>query len=232
MLYDIMAIGIHPDDIEIGIFGTLAKGAALGKKIIMVDLTAGEMGSNGTVEIRREESLNAAKLIQAERICLGLPDRDIHCGQDQIKVMVDCIRRYKPEWIIYPYMKDYHPDHEGGSRLVKEAIHSAGLKNYKTETEGVHRPSKTAMYYINDVEAPNLYIDISEVIDLKRKALEAHASQFKRTEDSKDTYLNNGFIEKIIMRDGYFGMICKTSFAEGLFLNTPPIANHLGGSLL
>lgn len=232
MRYDIMAIGIHPDDIEIGIFGTLAKSVALKKKVVLLDLTAGELGSNGTVEIRRQEAEKAAKLIGGKRICLGLPDRGIRCDQDQVSALVDSIRTYKPEWILYPYHKDYHPDHENGSRLVREAIHSSGLKHYKTQIEGVHRPSRTAMYYINDVETPNLYIDISEVIGLKRKALEAHSSQFFKSENSSDTYLNNGFIDKVMTRDAYFGMLCKTSYAEALFLNTPPIVNHLGGNLL
>lgn len=232
MSCEIMAIGIHPDDVEIGIFGTLAKSSSLGKKIIIVDLTAGEMGSNGTVEIRKKESQNAAKLIQVERICLGLPDRNINGNQDQMSLMVDCIRQYKPEWILYPYHKDYHPDHENGSRLVKEAIHSAGLINYKTSISEVHRPKKTAMYYINDVESPNLFVDISEVIGLKKQALEAHASQFTKSDDSKDTYLNNGFIDKVINRDAYFGMVSKVGYAEPLFLIVPPVVDYLGGSLL
>lgn len=227
-----MAIGIHPDDLEIGIFGTLAKSAEIGKTIIMVDLTAGEMGSNGTAKIRNQEAENAAKLINAKRICLGLPDRNIHCSQDQIKKVVECIRTYKPTWIIFPYPKDYHPDHESGSRLVKEAIHSAGLKQFHSAIEEIHRPEKAAMYYINDVERPNLYIDISSAIELKRQALECHISQFNKTADSSDTYLNNGYIEKIVTRDAYFGMLCKKTYAEALCLLSPPVANHLGGELL
>ena len=232
MRYDIMAIGIHPDDLEIGIFGTLAKSTEMGKSIIMVDLTAGEMGSNGTVKIRNQEAQKAAKLIKAKRICLGLPDRNIHCSQDQIRVVVECIRTYKPTWLIFPYPKDYHPDHESGSRLVKEAIHSAGLRHFESGILETHRPEKAAMYYINDVEGPNLHIDITSVIDLKRQALECHVSQFNKTEGSQATYLNNGYIEKIMTRDAYFGMLCKVGYAEALYLLSPPIANYLGGDLL
>lgn len=232
MNYEIMAVGVHPDDLEIGIFGTLAKSKMAGKSVLMVDLTAGEMGSNGTAEIRREEARRAAEIINAERICLNLPDRGLTCTSEQISVVVNCIRKYKPTWILYPFMKDYHPDHEIGSRLVKESIHSAGLKHFVSEETEPHRPLKTAMYYINDVEQPNLYIDITSVIDLKKLALEQHGSQFIKAKESHETYLNDGFIEKVMTRDAYFGMLCKTDFAEALYLLSPPLADTLGGELL
>lgn len=231
MRYDILAFGVHPDDLEIGIYGTLAKSVTEGKSILMIDLTAGEMGSNGSPEIRKAEAENAAKLIGVDRMCLGLPDRDIRVEKNQLDQIIRCIRLYQPEWILYPFEKDYHPDHENGSRLIREAIHSSGLIHYKLDNLEPYRPVKTAKYYINDVESPNLYVDISDVIDLKRRALEQHSSQFRRDISSRNTYLNDGFIEKVVSRDAYMGMICKKGYAEALHLITPPVVGTLGGKL-
>lgn len=230
--YDILAFGVHPDDLEIGIFGTLAKCIQNNMRVLLVDLTQGEMGSNGDPEIRHDEAQRASEVIGADRVCLNLPDRGIQLCPSQLDVVIRCIRAYRPNWVLYPYITDYHPDHENGSRLIREAIHSSGLIKYVTDDQKPHRPSKQAMYYINDVKEANLYIDISEVIDLKQRALSMHASQFVRTSESNATYLNNGFIDRLRSRDAYMGMICKTDFAEAIHLITPPVADFLGGNLL
>lgn len=232
MKYDIVAFGVHPDDLEIGIFGTLAMEIKKGKKVLLVDLTEGEMGSNGTPEIRRVEALSAAKIIGADRICLSLPDRGILVDHEQLSKVIEVIRTYCPKWILYPYEKDYHPDHERGSQLIREAILSSGLAHFKIKNLEPHRPNKTAMYYINDVCEPNLYVDITEGIELKRKALEAHASQFLKSETSKSTYLNDNFIDKIMIRDAYFGTLCKKPYAEAIKLIVPPVSDGLEGVLL
>lgn len=232
MEYDIIAFGVHPDDLEIGIFGTLATEIKNGKSVLLVDLTQGEMGSNGTPEIRRKEAEKAATIIGADRICLSLPDRGIEVNLEQMTRVITVIRKYRPTWILYPYEKDYHPDHERGSQLIRESILSSGLANFVVEDLRPHRPKKTAMYYINDVIEQNMYMDISAVIDLKRQALEAHASQFIKTKNSTDTYLNDNFIDKIMTRDAYFGSLCKKSYAEALKLIVPPVATGLEGVLL
>lgn len=231
--YDVLAFGVHPDDLEIGIFGTLAKTIQSGKRVLLIDLTAGEMGSNGTVEIRKSEAEKAARLIGADRICLNLPDRGIMPeSKNQVDAVVNCIRTYQPQWVLFPYNRDYHPDHEKGSNLVREAVFSSGLIHYDSGKElKPHRPSQMAMYYINDVHEANLYVDISSVTSLKQQALMAHQSQFVRTDDSRKTYLNDGFIEKVAIRDAYMGMICKRSHAEALHLLTPPVIEALGGDI-
>lgn len=232
MKYDIVAFGVHPDDLEIGIFGTLAKEIILGKRVLLVDLTAGEMGSNGTQEIRAIEAKEAALLIGADRCCVHLPDRGIRCNEEQIRMVVEIIRETRPNWIFYPFYNDYHPDHERGSYLIREAILSSGLVHFKTGAFEPHRPLKTAMYYINDVKDYNMFIDISDVIDIKKAALQKHASQFERTEGSRQTYLNNNFIEKVISRDAYFGTMCNRSHVEPIKLIKPPVIDRLDGDLL
>lgn len=232
MKYDMVAFGVHPDDLEIGIFGTLAKEIRLGKKVLLVDLTAGEMGSNGTKEIREKEASEAAKLIGADRTCLNLPDRGIRCTDFQISKVVEVIRQSQPKWILYPYYSDYHPDHERGSQLIRESILSSGLIHFKTGVLEPHRPGKTAMYYINDVKEYNMLVDISDFIALKKEALLKHSSQFERNIDSRETYLNNNFVEKVINRDAYFGTLCHRPYVEPLKLITPPVVDSLDGALL
>ncbi len=229
---DVLAFGVHPDDLEIGIFGTLAKSINEGRKVLLVDLTQGEMGSNGTVEERKIEAQNAADIIGAERICLQLPDRGILVNELQIEVIVKCLRTYRPNWVLYPYYKDYHPDHENGSRLIREGIHSSGLHKYITEDLEPFRPTHQAMYYINDVIEPNLYVDISDVIQLKQRALLQHSSQFMKSNISKMTYLNSGFIGQLLSRDAYMGMRCKIDYAEAIQLINPPTVSSLEGSLI
>jgi bacillithiol biosynthesis deacetylase BshB1 len=231
--YDVLAFGVHPDDLEIGIFGTLVKSIREGKRVLLIDLTQGEMGSNGNSEIREREAQEAAKLIGADRICLKIPDRGIRVEKDQLDLVVGCLRKFQPNWVLYPYYKDYHPDHENGSRLIREAILSSGLNNYQIigQSEEAYRPKQQALYYINEVENQNLYVDISDVIELKRQALEKHESQFMKKEGSHDTYLNNGFVDQLIARDAYMGMRCKVHYAEAIHLITPPVVTSLGGQL-
>lgn len=222
----IMAFGAHPDDVEIGIFGTLAKHVLMGDKVIIVDLTRGEMGSNGTVEIRKDEAQKAAHLIGATRVNLELPDRGLNLSHEQVSKIVETIRFYKADAMLYPYFKDYHPDHEMASRLIKEAWHFSGLPKYMTQS-APHRPKKMAMYYINDIENPNYYIDISAVHETKYKALEQHESQFMNQKGSRQTYLNDGFIEKIRIRDRYHGNLTGCDYAECIHLLRPPLGDNL-----
>lgn len=228
----ILAIGAHPDDIEIGIFGTLARHHELGDEILLCDLTQGEMGSNGTIKERQEEAQAAAQLINAKRVCLQLPDRGISVNREQIEKVVRLIREEKPDYILYPYHIDYHPDHEATAQLVREAIHSSGLKQFYTGGQQPHRPSRSAQYFINDIGTYNLLIDISEVMDLKIEALMCHKSQFLRSEGSTATYLNNGFIEKVKTRNAYLGSVLShCNFAEALYLKEIPLVDSLLGNL-
>lgn len=228
MICDVLAFGIHPDDLEIGIFGTLAKEVDAGKKVILIDLTLGEMGSNGTPEIRKNEAGDAAKIIGAyQRYTLDLKDRGIRCDEESIRKIVEVIRRHQPSLILFPYFKDYHPDHENGSKLIKEAIHFSGLIKYELENTSPHKVTSYGMYYINDVENPNTYIDISTTIEKKIGALNCHVSQFGFNEGSIKTYLNTGFLEGLRSRDRYFGTLCGCLYAEAVYMNKIKPHQHI-----
>lgn len=217
MEMDLMVIGAHPDDIEIGIGGTIAKYSQSKKSVILVDLTSGEMGSNGNSKIRKEEAERASKILGADkRINLAMKDRNILVNSENIKKLVDLIRTYRPKVLFYPYKKDYHPDHEAAYRLVREAIHTSGLSKYVT-CKDKYRPQEVYNYYINDIEEVSRFVDISSVYAIKQKALAAHESQFKKTHETIDTYLNEGFIENVGIRDRYWGMKSGCQYAEVLY---------------
>lgn len=223
---DYMFIGIHPDDIEIGCGGIVKK---ISKKynVLMLDLTAGEMGSNGNREIRLKESQIAAEILGvSDRINLELADTMLSDDDETIYKIVEVIRKYRPSNIIYPYKKDYHPDHEFGSQLIRKSIFKSGLIKYKSNFEK-YRPSKSYCYYINDIEKPSFFVDVSEDYESKIDALLAHKSQFISEESTSVTYLNSGFIDKIRNRDKYFGDISACNYAEALYYDKPILVENM-----
>jgi bacillithiol biosynthesis deacetylase BshB1 len=128
---DVLAFGPHPDDIEIGIGGTLAKHAALGHRVGLCDLTAGEMGSNGTVAERLAEAEVARDVLGARwRTNLRLPDRAIGSDPAHLQRVAELVRLVRPRVVALPYWSDPHPDHAAASNLVAEAVFSAGLRRY------------------------------------------------------------------------------------------------------
>src|SRR5687767_15340895 len=128
---EILAFGPHPDDIEIGIGATMAKHAALGHRVGLCDLTAGEMGSNGTVEERLAEAEAASKVLGAAwRVNLRLPDRAIGTSPDHQRAVAGLVRSARPRVVAIPYWSDRHPDHIAASHLLTEGVFSAGLRRY------------------------------------------------------------------------------------------------------
>jgi bacillithiol biosynthesis deacetylase BshB1 len=129
---DLLAFGPHPDDVEIGLGGTLAKHAALGHSVGLCDLTRGEMSSNGTPEQRVREAEAARKVLGAAwRENLALPDRAIGTSPDHTLRVVEIIRRVRPRTIAIPYWNDRHPDHESSAAMLRDAVFNAKLKRYK-----------------------------------------------------------------------------------------------------
>jgi bacillithiol biosynthesis deacetylase BshB1 len=136
MAVDILVFGPHPDDIEIGAGGIVARHAALGLTVGLCDLTAGEMGTNGTVEERLKEAEAARKVLGAAwRENLRWPDRRIGKDPDQLDAAVAFIRRHRPRVIVAPYWRDRHPDHVAASAIVSEAVFNSGLKKYSAGGE-------------------------------------------------------------------------------------------------
>src|SRR6185436_11340233 len=173
---DLLAFGPHPDDVEIGIGGTVAKHVALGHRVGLCDLTAGEMGSNGTVEERRAEAEAARDVLGAAwRVNLRLPDRAIGRDAEHVRVVAGVVRRARPRVVAIPYWSDRHPDHVAASQLCTEGVFSAALRKYPAEGEA-WRPEATCYFFINDSgAAPSFVVDVSEYYDVKRRALACYA---------------------------------------------------------
>jgi N-acetylglucosamine malate deacetylase 1 len=227
MPVDLLAFGPHPDDIEIGLGGTVARHAAMGLRVGLCDLTAGEMGTNGTVEERLAEAeAGRAALGAAWRENLRWPDRQIGKQGDQLGQAVAFIRRHRPRVVAVPYWTDRHPDHEAASKLLTEAIFNSGLRRYVTEGDA-WKPEWICYYFINDAAAPSFLIDVSEHYDRKRRALDCHSSQFRRDRGDATRLNAPTFRTLVESRDAQFGALAGVAWAEGFVVREPVVRTTL-----
>lgn len=228
---DILAFGAHADDVEIGMAGMIAKYTKKGWNIGICDLTEAELSSNGTVPLRLQEAAAAAEILGVSiRENLQLPDRGLLLEQEYIRKVAYIIRKYRPTYIFTPYEIDRHPDHGNCTKLVEEAVFSAGIKNYEVlENLVPHKVTNVLYYFINGFHKSTFMIDITETINEKVASLEAYKSQFTKTTSSVDTPLVNGYVELVQNRERLFGSEVGVEFAEG-FISKKPIL--LGEGLL
>ncbi|MBW7473412.1 bacillithiol biosynthesis deacetylase BshB1 [Paenibacillus oenotherae] len=223
---DILAFGAHPDDVEIGMGGTIAKHVEHGYRVAICDLTRAEMSSNGTVETRGQEAAAASAVLGlSARSCLGLPDRGLTGSAEQIAAIVREIRTLRPRIVFAPYWVDRHPDHIACSHLVEEAVFNAKLRNYMPELPAA-AVDQLYYYYINDSNDVSLIVDVSNCYDKKREALRAYQSQFAPVgADSVQTPLTDRYIERVEARDMLLGQTRQWSYAEGFAIKRPhPVA--------
>lgn len=226
---DLLAFGAHPDDVEIGAGGIIAKHHKEGFTTAICSLTEAELSSNGTVENRRIEAQRAVEILGVTgHYNLGLPDRGITGSPEQLAKVTQIIRQLRPKVVIAPYLEDRHPDHVACSRVVKEAVFNAGLKNYHTSgNESYHRVEQFYYYFINDIVKADLIIDISDIYETKIEALLAYSSQFSRTEDKVATPINSPtFLSMIRGRDQMWGQMVGIQYGEGL-VSPRPIKQQL-----
>jgi N-acetylglucosamine malate deacetylase 1 len=226
---DLLVFGPHPDDIEIGIGGIVAKHAALGHRVGLCDLTAGEMGSNGTVDERLAEAEAARTVLGAAwRVNLRLPDRAIGTSLDHQRAVAALVRSARPTVVAIPYWSDRHPDHVAASHLLTEGVFSAGLRRYQTEGEA-WKPEAVCYYFINDMAAPSFVVDVTDYYDVKRRALACHVTQFRPSQsDAVATRLTSDRFRQLIeSRDAQFGAVAGVAFAEGMVVRQPLVRPHL-----
>lgn len=225
----ILVFGPHPDDLEIGLGGTIARHTAAGDAVGLCDLTAGEMGSNGTVEERLAEAEEARKVLGAAwRVNLRLPDRRIGSDNEHIRAATALIRKARPRTVAIPYWSDRHPDHVAASAMLTEAAFNAGLRRYDAGADA-WRPEWVCYYFINDSAPPSFVIDVSDVYEIKRRALACHVSQFTAaTSNSVATRLTSPRFQQLIeSRDAQFGALAGVAFAEGLIVRDPIVRSNL-----
>lgn len=234
MKLDILAIGAHPDDVELSCAGTLAKEIANGKTAGILDLTKGELGTRGSAKIRAEEAANAAKILSVVvRENLGFKDAFFVNDKAHQLEIIKIIREYQPEIVLCNAIDDRHIDHGKGSKLTSDACFLSGLRRIETELDGKNqdpwRP-KHVLHYIQwkDIE-PDVIVDISGFIDKKLEAVKAYKSQFFDADNDEPSTLisSNNFLQSVNYRAQNFGRLINTSHAEGFTTERCPAVNSV-----
>lgn len=214
---DILAFGAHPDDVELGCGGTLAKQVALGFKVGVVDLTRGELGTRGSAEIRDKEAAKAAEILGIE-MRHNMNFRDGFFQNDEMHQMelVRIIREYRPRIVLANAISDRHPDHKKGSELVSTACFLAGLPKIETGQQA-WRPEVVYHYIQFEEIEPAFVVDISGQIEQKFEAVKAFSSQFFDTNsDEPETIISSpGFLESVRYRAANLGRLSRVDYAEG-----------------
>lgn len=222
MKLDILAVGAHPDDVEICCGGTVIKQVNLGQQVGILDLTKGELGTRGSEVIRMEEANAAARALGVHvRENIGLADGFFENNKSSRLEVIRILRKYKPEIVLANSIHDRHPDHGRSASLVEEACFLSGLRMIKTEAEGVAQEAwrpKAVYHYIQAYfTEPDFVMDISECLEQKLEALRAFKSQF-HDPDSKEpeTYISRpNFFETIIGRASDLGKSIGVEYGEG-----------------
>lgn len=224
MKLDVLAIGAHPDDIELACGGTVAKLVLQGKKVGILDLTQGELGTRGSRDIRHEEAAHAAKILGVHiRENLELPDGNIEIDKENRLKVMTMIRRYQPEILIIPHQLDRHPDHEHAHFLTKEAWYYAGLEKIQTYDEGKlqqpFRPKKYFHFMQRFGFPPSFIVDISEQFEIRMNAVRAFSSQFYNPlSQERETLLSRpDFLEHIETRLRHWGNQIGVRFGEPFY---------------
>jgi N-acetylglucosamine malate deacetylase 1 len=232
MKLDVLAIGAHPDDIELSCAATMAKLVNGGKKVALLDLTQGELGTRGSKAIRKREADNSARILGVEfRDNLHLPDGNIECSRKNIIRVIEAIRSYQPSILLFPHSLERHPDHEHAYKLCKEAWFLSGLEKISTRVNGKKqepfRPKKYFHYMQKYEFAPSFIVDVSAVYDIKTKALSAFESQFYNPHSKeRETRLSSKlFLESIKARDMHHGSLIDAAFGEP-FYSIEPLGLH------
>jgi len=222
MKVDILAFGVHPDDVELGCSGTLIAAVAQGKKVAVIDLTQGELGTRGNAATRKTEAANAAKIMGIHaRENLKMADGFFQNDETNVHKVIAAIRKYQPEIVLCNAPEDRHPDHGRSAKLLADAAFLSGLRKIETSFEKAAQKEwrpKYVFHYIQDrYLKPDFVFDISAMMEQKMKAVLAYTTQFNSTDTSEpETYISNpDFIEVIKARALMFGKRIGVQYAEG-----------------
>lgn len=234
MKLDILAIGIHPDDVELSCSGTLLKHIALGKKVGILDLSKGELGTRGSAELRTKEANEAAKLLGiTTRTQLNFKDGFFENNQEHQSQIIQQIRLHQPEIVLCNAINDRHPDHGRAAKLTADACFYSGLIKIETfennKLQAAWRP-KAVYHYIQDVFIkPDFVIDVSDYIEQKHKSIMAYASQFYNPNSSEPQtpISSKEFIESLNSKMSIWGRSIGVPYAEGFTVNRYIGVNNL-----
>lgn len=239
MKTDILAFGAHPDDIELGCGGTIAKLISEGKTCVIVDLTKGELGTRGTDETRHQEATEAAKILGVSaRENLGMKDGFLVNSEDYQLSIVKMIRKYRPEIVLANTIDDRHPDHAKAAKLVSDACFLAGLRKIETLNDGeiqeVWRPKQIFHYIQWKHIQPEFVIDISEHLETKLEACLAYKTQFydPSSKEPETPITTKDFLESLTYRAQDLGRLSGVAFAEGFTTEKLLVLKNFEGIVL
>lgn len=230
MKLNILAIGAHPDDVELSCAGTLMAQIAQGAKVGLLDLTQGELGTRGTGEIRLQEAANAAQVMGiAVRENAGFADGFFQNDKEHQLALIRYIRQYQPDIILANAIHDRHPDHARAAALVEDAAFLSGLSKVATDLDGVAQSAwrpKAVYHYIQSLDiTPSFAVDITPYFDKKLEAIRAYKSQFYNPDSQEaSTFISSQeFLEFVRARAVHFGVPLGVKFAEGF-----TVKRHIG----
>ncbi|MCL4109871.1 UNVERIFIED_CONTAM: hypothetical protein GTU68_028780 [Idotea baltica] len=219
---DILAIGVHPDDVELSCSGTLLEQIENGYSVGLVDLTQGELGTRGSAEIRLQEALDASKIMGADfRENLGMRDGLFEINEENLLKVVVAIRAHRPKVVLANAIEDRHPDHGRAAKLVHQACFLAGLRKIVTSKDGKEQEAwrpKNVFHYIQDrAVEPDFVFDISNVIEQKMEVIRAFKSQFydPNSKEPSSPISGSDFMEFIVAKARNFGREAGFEYAEG-----------------
>jgi bacillithiol biosynthesis deacetylase BshB1 len=228
-LMDILAVGAHPDDAEVGCGGVLIMAADVGRRVAVADLTSGEAATRGSAPEREEERRAASRLMGlCARPCLGLPDAALGTDPAHRMAVVRLIRDLRPAVVLAPYTEDRHPDHAAAGRLVREACFLAGIA--KVGEGSPHSPNHVYHYLLHHPFQPSFVIDVSGVWDRKMEAIRAHRSQFgPPAGDDQAAARSHRFLEVVEARATFYGAMIGAGRGEPFFGPGPVAVRMLPG---
>ncbi|RKE94909.1 bacillithiol biosynthesis deacetylase BshB1 [Ichthyenterobacterium magnum] len=234
MKLDILAIGAHPDDVELGSGATIAKEIARGKKVGIIDLTRGELGTRGTAETRKTEAENAAQILGVSvRENLGFSDGFFINDKEHQLELIKMIRKYQPEIVLCNAVDDRHIDHGKGSKLVSDSCFLSGLVKIETKIEGAIQKQWRPKYVYHYIQwknlKPDIVVDVTGYMDTKIKAVLAYKTQFYDPESNEiETPISSkNFTDSIAYRARDLGRLIRTEHAEGYTVERYPAVNSL-----
>lgn len=228
---DVLAVGAHPDDVELGCGGTLACLAQAGRRVGILHLTKGEAGTRGTADERRREAAAAAEALgAAELLFMDCGDGSFRRGPEEEDALIALLRRHRPEVVLGPAPSDRHPDHGRAHRLVADACFYAGLAARQAE-EGAealapHRPAAVHFYMQHDHFEPSFIVDVTAGWEAKQRSLDAYESQLYQGDESRESgpatkVASREFRQSVEGRARHFGLLVGATYGEPFWSRLP-----------
>jgi bacillithiol biosynthesis deacetylase BshB1 len=233
---DILVFAAHPDDAELACSGTIASMVAKGKKVVIVDLTQGEMGTRGTPASRKAEAQASTRILGiTDRWQLNLPDTTFGNSREEQNLLIQAIRHFRPEIVLANAISDRHPDHGRAAKLAEDACFFAGLPKIETFHDGIQqeewRPRIVLHYVQSDWIQPDLIVDISAYWDIKVKAIKSFKTQFYDPDSQEpETFISTPrFMKFIESRARDYGHLIHVEMGEGFTCKRPIGVSDLSG---